>query len=79
MRAFALVSVSASVLLLLAGCMPYNDPDYPVGYDMSSPPIVNPVYDDRETQTKKLDPDRKVSDQDCTKPVDHTQGNLRCK
>jgi hypothetical protein len=78
MRAFALIMVSVSCLL--AGCsLPYNDPDYPVGYDMSSSPLINPVYDDREMQTKKLDPNRKVSDQDCTKPVDHTQGNLRCK
>jgi hypothetical protein len=24
-------------------------------------------------------PDRKVTEQDCTKPVDLTQGNLKCK
>jgi len=24
-------------------------------------------------------PDRKVSEQDCTKPLDHTLGNIRCK
>jgi hypothetical protein len=26
-----------------------------------------------------LDPERKVSEQDCTKPVDLTRGNLKCK
>jgi hypothetical protein len=26
-----------------------------------------------------LDPDRAVSEQDCTKPVDLTRGNLKCK
>ena len=26
-----------------------------------------------------LDPDRKVSEQDCTKPVDLSIGNLKCK
>jgi hypothetical protein len=26
-----------------------------------------------------LDPDRTVSEQDCTKPVDLTRGNLKCK
>src|SRR2546421_4735730 len=26
-----------------------------------------------------LDPERKVTEQDCTKPVDLTAGNLRCK
>ena len=78
MRAFALLLVSGP--FLLGGCsMPMNDPDFPVGYDMSSPPIINPVYDTRELQPKKLDPARKVSEQDCTQPIDHTQGNLRCK
>jgi hypothetical protein len=24
-------------------------------------------------------PDRKVSEQDCTKPIDYTLGNIRCK
>ena len=27
----------------------------------------------------ELDPGRKVSEQDCTKPVDYTLGNIRCK
>jgi hypothetical protein len=26
-----------------------------------------------------MDPERMVSEQDCTKPVDLTQGNLKCK
>ena len=26
-----------------------------------------------------LAPDRKVSEQDCTKPLDYTLGNIRCK
>ena len=26
-----------------------------------------------------LDPERKVNEQDCTKPIDLTTGNLRCK
>jgi len=26
-----------------------------------------------------LDPERKVNEQDCTKPIDLTAGNLRCK
>lgn len=83
MRTIALLPLSLPGLLLLAslplaGCA-LNDPDFPVGYDMSTPPIVNPVYDDRELHTRPLDPQRKVSEQDCTQPVDLTQGNLRCK
>jgi hypothetical protein len=27
----------------------------------------------------EMDPGRKVSEQDCTKPVDFTLGNIRCK
>ena len=26
-----------------------------------------------------LDPQRRVSEQDCSKPVDYTLGNIRCK
>jgi len=27
----------------------------------------------------EMAPDRKVSEQDCSKPLDHTLGNIRCK
>ena len=27
----------------------------------------------------ELAPDRTVSEQDCTKPIDHSLGNIRCK
>ena len=27
----------------------------------------------------ELDPNRKVSEQDCTKPLDYSLGNIRCK
>ena len=27
----------------------------------------------------ELDPDRRISEQDCTKPLDLSQGNIRCK
>ncbi|HYR37024.1 MAG TPA: hypothetical protein VEQ87_22245 [Burkholderiales bacterium] len=30
-------------------------------------------------QVPPLDPDRSVTEQDCTKPVDVTRGNLKCK
>ena len=72
--AYLLLSIPA----LLAGCA-MSDPDFPVGYDMSTPPIVNPVYDDRELRARPLDPNRRIAEQDCTKPVELTQGNLRCK
>lgn len=27
----------------------------------------------------QLDPDRRVSEQDCTQPIDYSLGNIRCK
>ena len=27
----------------------------------------------------EMDPGRRVSEQDCTKPLDYSQGNIRCK
>ena len=27
----------------------------------------------------ELDPSRKINEQDCTKPIDWTSGNIRCK
>jgi hypothetical protein len=36
-----------------------------LGFSSSSPP--------------EMAPDRKVSEQDCSKPIDYTLGNIRCK
>ena len=33
----------------------------------------------RGTPKAELDPDRKVSEQDCTRPLDYSLGNIRCK
>lgn len=50
--------------------------------------IAGAVYElstngfDYESATRKppeMDPSRKVSEQDCTKPIDFTLGNIRCK
>jgi len=30
-------------------------------------------------RTPEMAPDRKVSEQDCTKPLDYSLGNIRCK
>ena len=30
-------------------------------------------------EVPELDPSRKVSEQDCTKPLDYSLGNIRCK
>ena len=78
MRAFPLTALFAATLLSLAGCSSAPADDKP-GYQMSDAPLANPVYDERELKGPPLDPSRKVSEQDCSKPVDLEHGNLRCK
>jgi hypothetical protein len=45
--------------------------------------IANNLYGtNSETNSRyvpELDPSRRVSEQDCSKPVDFTRGNIRCK
>ena len=36
-------------------------------------------YGPTSRKPPEMDPDRKVSEQDCTKPLDFTRGNIRCK
>jgi hypothetical protein len=38
-----------------------------------------PVIDNSSQRVPELAPDRKVSEQDCTRPVDYSLGNIRCK
>ena len=44
---------------------------------------VGAIYDAERTTpatgVPELDPSRRVSEQDCTQPVDYSLGNLRCK
>ena len=37
------------------------------------------LYRQDPRRAPPLDPERKVSEQDCTKPLDLSAGNLRCK
>jgi hypothetical protein len=37
------------------------------------------VIDSSPQRFSELAPDRKVSEQDCTRPVDYSLGNIRCK
>jgi hypothetical protein len=34
---------------------------------------------DSERRPPEMAPDRKISEQDCTKPLDYSLGNIRCK
>ena len=78
MRAFPLTALFAATLLSLAGCSSAPADDKP-GYQMSDAPLADPVYNERELNGPPLDPSRKVSEQDCSKPVDIAHGNLLCK
>lgn len=71
-----LLALSATFAL---GACSAPDADSRPGYDMASPPLIDPVYDDRTLHTKPLDPSRKVADQDCSQPIDPAKGNLNCK
>jgi hypothetical protein len=51
------------------------------GYmDMRAPPSFTGPYGAFWARpVPELDPDRRISEQDCTKPLDLSQGNIRCK
>ena len=38
-----------------------------------------PNYGSGSWRSPEMDPSRKISEQDCTKPLDLAQGNIRCK
>ena len=45
--------------------------------------IAASIIDDQSAQPSaslaEMDPGRRVSEQDCTKPIDYSVGNIRCK
>ena len=38
-----------------------------------------PTFSDNPRAVPEMAPNRKVSEQDCTKPIDYSLGNIRCK
>ena len=47
-------------------------------YEMERNPLVPLTGSSREA-APPLAPDRRISEQDCTKPLDYSLGNIRCK
>ena len=47
-------------------------------YDAERNPFVA-VSGGRPDDAAPMAPDRKISEQDCTKPLDYSLGNIRCK
>lgn len=82
------------LVLLLAGCSAHSQVrsgsadsgvfvQIDAGRSLAAVLAVSAVaagfYSDPPRQAPELDPDRRVSEQDCSKPVDYTLGNIRCK
>ena len=57
---------------LVAGAIEYSREDRP----FPSPAALLP---ERTPPAPPLAPDRRISEQDCTRPVDYSLGNIRCK
>jgi hypothetical protein len=63
--------------LAVAAFMDAGNPGY---MDMRAPPsFAGPYGAFWARPVPQLDPGRKISEQDCTKPIDVSQGNIRCK
>jgi hypothetical protein len=68
-------------VLLLAGCTVHietsSDAARLIGLGVVAGAIHG--YEAEREAPPELAPDRKVSEQDCTRPIDPTLGNLRCR
>ena len=69
------VLLLAALAALAAGCAGRFDPEVVEKRDSGT--AANPMV--QETLVPPLDPQRKVSEQDCSHPVDYSLGNIRCK
>lgn len=80
---FLLKNVAFLFLLLLAACTVHvhtsSDAAKAIGVGVVAAMIISAENETEQNREPPLDPSRKVSEQDCTKPIDPTLGNLRCK
>ncbi|MGQ0544913.1 MAG: hypothetical protein ACT4P3_06195 [Betaproteobacteria bacterium] len=69
------------LLLLLGGCTVHLETDSRaatvLGIGIAAGILYG--YEAERELPPELAPDRRVSEQDCTRPIDPTLGNLRCK
>jgi len=68
-------------VVLLGGCTIHVETDSRAATVLGLGILAAGIYstETAEDPTPPLAPDRKVSEQDCTRPIDPTLGNLRCK
>jgi hypothetical protein len=57
---------------VVAGAIEYSREDHPF-------PSPSGLISPRTAPAPALAPDRRISEQDCTRPIDLSSGNLRCK
>jgi hypothetical protein len=67
-------NLAVLAVLLLAGCISRFDPDEVAKRDSAT--AANPMV--QEGYVPPMDENRKVNEQDCSRPVDLTAGNLMC-
>ncbi len=88
MRADARIAAVKRLLpvLLLAGCTVNIHGGHDLALGIGVVLIAAGIYESERSggitnarAVPELDPTRKVSEQDCTKPVDYSLGNIRCK
>jgi len=68
-------NLAVLLTLLIAGCVGRFDADNVAKRDSGT--AANPMVD--EGYVPPMDESRKISEQDCSRPVDVTTGNLTCK
>jgi hypothetical protein len=75
--------LSFPCLALLAGCTVHihssSDAAKAIGLGLIGAALYSAETESAYEREPPLDPSRKVSEQDCTKPIDAVLGNLRCK
>jgi hypothetical protein len=79
----AVMRASLLVLLLLGGCSVHiavsSATATALSVGLTTAVIINEEMGAERQPPPELAPDRVVSEQDCTQPIDETAGNLRCK
>ena len=67
--------------LYLVGCTVHIDTDSRAATVLGLGILAAGIYsyESERDPPAELAPDRRISEQDCTRPIDPTLGNLRCK
>ena len=78
-----MMRASLVALLLLGGCTVHvavsSATATALTVGLTTAVIINEEMGTERVPPPELAPDRIVSEQDCTRPIDETAGNLRCK